>query len=901
MKISSISILGYGKWSNVEFNQLADFQLIYGGNEAGKSTIMAFIHSILFGFPTKQSTIPRMEPKNKGPYGGKITLTETKLGTVTIERLRGKATGDVTVQVENGAIFGEEKLAEILGEMDRHTYEAIFSFDIHGLQQVQQMKQSEFEKQLLATGTSGSDTLLKAIEKLEKQMDQLFKPSGRNPKINQAIQETNKIHESYLVAKQKNDNYATLLTELTELDEALQNRFNEQKKLAGELSTLEWMKDKWPVYSEWQTLQEKTKQDFYFPADGNIRLEHFINRLRERENELLQLQERKKALEEPTFSNDAILNKAEALEIESLLEMWPVYQERKAAFQELKYIERKQLEQVTLHFGDAVPSFNSDMDRQVEQIVQAMAEIDSDFQTEELTLTFFKKEEESVQEEIDSLEQVMLPIKEWGAGPTHSAKSRGWEDLMFPIATFALLFAIVMAIFATSFWTLGLVLLFGCCALFFYMRRRPQAVGNLFVYEEQKRYRDKWQQLYAKMDSIAHKKAHSEELLQEMAEKKANLEAQQALLYEKFSMQPKNDFLRDMAEVKEQIALQKSLAATRNQLAEKEKLITSWEEKLAAITGDVNSKEEHVAILRQNLISYRDNQTNFAKREEKLEQLHNQIDLLERDVSGLKIEKDNLMAQAGAHSEEDFRQKGLLAKGYEQARERLLLIEAELPNPESFEAYRNLAELKEREFSVKQKMADLEAKGRESERQRAELKHEIERLEEGGVYANQKQMFYLAQTDLTELAEEWFVLKTAHEVLKKTITHLQEEKFPKALQIASTYFSKLTNQRYKRIYFDEGRIRVENIDQVIFTPEELSQATKEQLYLALRFALIEMIAGEYPFPILIDDGFVNFDKKRLDLMMELLRYQKTNNQVIFFTCHEETSKYFSPDDRLMLY
>ncbi|WP_051057292.1 ATP-binding protein [Listeria fleischmannii] len=81
----------------------------------------------------------------------------------------------------------------------------------------------------------------------------------------------------------------------------------------------------------------------------------------------------------------------------------------------------------------------------------------------------------------------------------------------------------------------------------------------------------------------------------------------------------------------------------------------------------------------------------------------------------------------------------------------------------------------------------------------------------------------------------------------------------------------------------------------------MSQATKEQLYLALRFALIEMIAGDYPFPILIDDGFVNFDKKRLDLMMELLRYQKTNNQVIFFTCHEEASKYFSPDDRLMLY
>ncbi|WP_112153766.1 hypothetical protein [Listeria fleischmannii] len=69
---------------------------------------------------------------------------------------------------------------------------------------------------------------------------------------------------------------------------------------------------------------------------------------------------------------------------------------------------------------------------------------------------------------------------------------------MFPLSTFALLLAIVMAIFTTSFWTLGLVLLFGCSALFFYMRNRPQNAGNSFVYEEQKRYRDKWQQLYAK-------------------------------------------------------------------------------------------------------------------------------------------------------------------------------------------------------------------------------------------------------------------------------------------------------------------------------------------------------------------------------------------------------------------
>ncbi|MCB2502547.1 hypothetical protein KQ692_15740, partial [Listeria monocytogenes] len=94
----------------------------------------AFIHSILFGFPTKQQSIPRMEPKNGGPYGGRLTLEDTSFGKVLIERLKGKATGDVRIYYGAGQTAGEEKLPEIIGEIYRNTYEAIFSFDIHGLQ-----------------------------------------------------------------------------------------------------------------------------------------------------------------------------------------------------------------------------------------------------------------------------------------------------------------------------------------------------------------------------------------------------------------------------------------------------------------------------------------------------------------------------------------------------------------------------------------------------------------------------------------------------------------------------------------------------------------------------------------------------------------------------------------------
>lgn len=54
MIIKSLEIYGYGQFVHrkIEFNR--EFTEIFGENEAGKSTIQAFIHSILFGFPTKK-------------------------------------------------------------------------------------------------------------------------------------------------------------------------------------------------------------------------------------------------------------------------------------------------------------------------------------------------------------------------------------------------------------------------------------------------------------------------------------------------------------------------------------------------------------------------------------------------------------------------------------------------------------------------------------------------------------------------------------------------------------------------------------------------------------------------------------------------------------------------------
>ena len=48
MKIKRIQINGFGRWSQKTFDFVSDFQAIVGQNESGKSTLRAFMVSMLF-------------------------------------------------------------------------------------------------------------------------------------------------------------------------------------------------------------------------------------------------------------------------------------------------------------------------------------------------------------------------------------------------------------------------------------------------------------------------------------------------------------------------------------------------------------------------------------------------------------------------------------------------------------------------------------------------------------------------------------------------------------------------------------------------------------------------------------------------------------------------------------
>ncbi|TYT93474.1 AAA family ATPase [Listeria monocytogenes] len=903
MRITSIDIIGYGKWSDAHFNNIANFQVFYGENEAGKSTIMAFIHSILFGFPTKQQSIPRMEPKNGGPYGGRLTLEDTPLGKVIIERLKGKATGDVRIYYGDGQTAGEEKLPEIIGKIDRNTYEAIFSFDIHGLQNIHQWKKKEFERYLLATGTTGSDVLLKAAEALQKKIDSLYKPSGRNPLINQQLKKVKEAQQAFQNAKKQNAQYEQLINEKEQAIVRQTELQKEKTTMRVELDALATLADLWPLYQEWKALSNKASEttEATFPPDGVIRLEHLNLREKEWQNQLIQLEERQKNLiSNNNYEHSAFFAENEA-EVTYLIETYAAFGEREIQLknlkQEIKFqqVDTKQplriwsseLEQTMIHLKEKE---------------QSRKEQQHDIQ---LKLKFTNDSEEKLQKKIDQIEAEM-----WDNKTFQQAKEKMQDSsktsktkTMVSLGIFAVAF--VLMIVFQAIWSVALVFVSALIVGYAFIttgKSSPTNNEQILAFLEQKKIRQEWQQLLNEMDIVASQIAelraaenklseniyqHTMELRHFFSDLGINSEPSSNWHYE-LSIYKKNSEKRQLA---------MELISKLEPLAEKQEAYRARLENLK-LPIDYTDTEEKITFLRQGLLYYRNHLTENAKLAEKLEQVTMQLDLVKQDLLLVKKEKADLLERANVSNEEDFRMAAMRVKEEQKWRERLVLIEAQL-EPEKREAlnrYENQATIKEKELQLEESLRQIELEQEQLHASLAAQNHAIDKLEEGGTFAVLMQEFYSEKSKLQQISAEWTETKLALQMLQNTMQQLQEGKLPKTLKLASEYFNHLTSGNYRKVYLQDNRLQVESKDSIPFFPEELSQATKEQLYLAIRFALIDVIHKDFPLPIIIDDGFVHFDSSRMGQMMQLLQKRKSENQVIFFTCHQETRKYFSSED-----
>jgi uncharacterized protein YhaN len=144
---------------------------------------------------------------------------------------------------------------------------------------------------------------------------------------------------------------------------------------------------------------------------------------------------------------------------------------------------------------------------------------------------------------------------------------------------------------------------------------------------------------------------------------------------------------------------------------------------------------------------------------------------------------------------------------------------------------------------------------------------------------------------MSDVAERYVKVFTAGRLLRWSIDRYREEKQGPLLHRASTIFSTLTSGSFSKLIVDFERepMVLEGLrsDGKPVGISGLSDGTRDQLYLALRLAALEMhLAQAMPLPFIADDLFINYDDVRSKAGFEALRELSEQTQVIFLNHHD---------------
>ena len=150
-----------------------------------------------------------------------------------------------------------------------------------------------------------------------------------------------------------------------------------------------------------------------------------------------------------------------------------------------------------------------------------------------------------------------------------------------------------------------------------------------------------------------------------------------------------------------------------------------------------------------------------------------------------------------------------------------------------------------------------------------------------------------AAAGMAEAAERYLRLKTAARLLQWSMERFRQTRQGPMLARASEIFQALTLGSFSRLLVDADShdsprlvsIRTDG-NKPVEVPD-LSEGTRDQLYLALRLAALDQQASQGSrMPLIADDLFINFDDRRTEAGLQVLGDVSRRMQVILLTHHD---------------
>ena len=149
--------------------------------------------------------------------------------------------------------------------------------------------------------------------------------------------------------------------------------------------------------------------------------------------------------------------------------------------------------------------------------------------------------------------------------------------------------------------------------------------------------------------------------------------------------------------------------------------------------------------------------------------------------------------------------------------------------------------------------------------------------------------------DIHRMQGEYDALELALDALREANTQLQTLFSPIISRRAAALMARMTDYNYAGVYFDrEMRFSAQRSgDLNAHALEYLSEGTRNQLYLAVRLAICELVLTEESCPLILDDVLAVFDDKRAKDTLRLLKELGSERQIILLTCQSREKRFLA--------
>ena len=199
-------------------------------------------------------------------------------------------------------------------------------------------------------------------------------------------------------------------------------------------------------------------------------------------------------------------------------------------------------------------------------------------------------------------------------------------------------------------------------------------------------------------------------------------------------------------------------------------------------------------------------------------------------------------------------------------------------NKEEINEIINYNNIEKNTILIENKIDNLKYELNKLEFKKDNIEKELENL------SNLEEEQEILSQQLSELNEENESIELAKNLFEKAYEKMKNDISPEFTNKLSTIISKITNNKYNRLIFNDEQGLIVELDNGNYIPaERLSIGTIDQLYLSLRLAMLDEITKEN-MPIILDETFAYFDDERLKNILLFLDKEYYNKQIIIFTC-----------------